>query len=63
MTSEVVLAGDHFMNGDEACAEGALAAGCRFFGGYPITPATEVAETMANGFVMWEVSSFRWKMR
>ena len=36
------------MNGDEACAEGALAAGCRFFGGYPITPATEVAETMAK---------------
>lgn len=36
------------MNGDEACAEGAIAAGCRFFGGYPITPATEVAERMAK---------------
>ena len=48
MTSEVVLAGEHFINGDEACAEGALAVGCRFFGGYPITPATEVAETMAK---------------
>lgn len=35
------------MTGDEACAEGALAAGCLFFGGYPITPATEVAERMA----------------
>lgn len=35
------------MNGDEACAEGALAAGCRFFAGYPITPATEIAERMA----------------
>jgi 2-oxoglutarate ferredoxin oxidoreductase subunit alpha len=33
--------------GDIACAEGALAAGCRFFGGYPITPATETAERMA----------------
>ena len=32
------------MTGDHACAEGALAAGCRFFAGYPITPATEVAE-------------------
>jgi 2-oxoglutarate ferredoxin oxidoreductase subunit alpha len=42
-----VLTGEHFMTGDEACAEGALAAGCRFFGGYPITPATEVAEHMA----------------
>jgi 2-oxoglutarate ferredoxin oxidoreductase subunit alpha len=36
------------MTGDEACAEGALAAGCRFFGGYPITPATEVAEHMSE---------------
>jgi 2-oxoglutarate ferredoxin oxidoreductase subunit alpha len=42
-----VLTGTHFMNGDEACAEGALAAGCTFFAGYPITPATEVAERMA----------------
>jgi 2-oxoglutarate ferredoxin oxidoreductase subunit alpha len=31
-----------------ACAEGAIAAGCRFFGAYPITPATEVAEHMAE---------------
>ncbi|MCS7224280.1 MAG: 2-oxoacid:acceptor oxidoreductase subunit alpha [Armatimonadetes bacterium] len=36
------------MLGDHACAEGALAAGCRFFAGYPITPATEVAERMAE---------------
>ena len=36
------------MNGDEACAEGGLAAGCAFFAGYPITPATEVAERMAR---------------
>jgi 2-oxoglutarate/2-oxoacid ferredoxin oxidoreductase subunit alpha len=43
-----VLTGDHFMIGDVACAEGALAAGCRFFGGYPITPATEIAEHMAE---------------
>ncbi len=43
-----VLTGDHFMIGDVACAEGALAAGCRFFGGYPITPATEIAEHMAQ---------------
>jgi len=43
-----VLTGEHFLNGDAACAEGALAAGCRFFGGYPITPATEIAEHMAK---------------
>ena len=36
-----------FMQGNIACAEGALAAGCCFFGGYPITPSTEVAEHMA----------------
>ncbi len=42
-----VLTGEHFMTGDVACAEGALAAGCLFFGGYPITPATEIAEHMA----------------
>ena len=42
-----VLTGMHFVNGDVACAEGAIAAGCRFFAGYPITPATEIAERMA----------------
>jgi 2-oxoglutarate/2-oxoacid ferredoxin oxidoreductase subunit alpha len=36
------------MNGDEACCEGALAVGCRFFAAYPITPATEVAERMSD---------------
>lgn len=37
-----------FMQGNIACAEGALAAGCTFFGGYPITPSTEIAEHMAK---------------
>ena len=36
------------MQGNEACAEGALAAGCGFFAGYPITPASEIAEVMAR---------------
>lgn len=35
------------MQGNEAVAEGALAAGCRFFGGYPITPSTEIAEILS----------------
>jgi 2-oxoglutarate ferredoxin oxidoreductase subunit alpha len=35
------------MLGDHACAEGAILAGCRFFAGYPITPATEIAERMS----------------
>ncbi len=43
-----VLTGSHFMNGDTACAEGAMAAHCSFFGGYPITPSTEIAERLAR---------------
>ncbi len=42
------LSGEFFFNGDVALAEGAIAAGCRFFAGYPITPATEIAERMAE---------------
>ena len=41
------LTGEHFMLGDHAAAEGAILAGCRFFAGYPITPATEIAERMS----------------
>jgi 2-oxoglutarate ferredoxin oxidoreductase subunit alpha len=48
LVAKEVLTGTHFMNGDEACCEGALAAGCRFFAGYPITPATEIAESMSR---------------
>jgi 2-oxoglutarate ferredoxin oxidoreductase subunit alpha len=36
------------MQGNEAVAEGAIAAGVRFYAGYPITPSSEVAETMAR---------------
>ncbi|HEX7320821.1 MAG TPA: 2-oxoacid:acceptor oxidoreductase subunit alpha [bacterium] len=45
-----VLTGAHYLDGDYACAEGALAAGCRFLAGYPITPSTEVAERIAARF-------------
>lgn len=37
----------HFLQGNEACVEGAMAAGLRFFAGYPITPSTEIAELCA----------------
>jgi 2-oxoglutarate/2-oxoacid ferredoxin oxidoreductase subunit alpha len=37
-----------FIQGNEACVEGALYAGLNFFAGYPITPATEIAELMAR---------------
>jgi hypothetical protein len=48
MSENGVLTGTFFINGDVACAEGAISAGCRFFAGYPITPATEVAERMSE---------------
>jgi 2-oxoglutarate ferredoxin oxidoreductase subunit alpha len=41
-------AGTYFMQGNEACVEGAIAAGLRFFAGYPITPSTEIAEGLAE---------------
>ena len=36
------------LQGNEACVKGALTAGCRFYAGYPITPATEIMEIMAR---------------
>ena len=38
---------ERFVQGNEACALGAIAANCRFFAGYPITPSTEIAEQMS----------------
>ena len=43
-----VLTGTHFLNGDQACCEGALAGGARFAAGYPITPSTEIVERFAR---------------
>lgn len=37
-----------FMQGNEACVEGAIAAGMKFYAGYPITPSTEIAEVSAQ---------------
>ena len=39
--------GTHYLSGNEAAAEGALTAGCRFYAGYPITPSSEIMERMA----------------
>lgn len=36
------------MQGNHACSEGAIAAGCRFYAGYPITPSSEIAELLAR---------------
>jgi 2-oxoglutarate ferredoxin oxidoreductase subunit alpha len=38
----------HFWSGNEACVEAALIAGCRFFAGYPISPANEIAERLSE---------------
>lgn len=43
-----VRTGTYFMQGNYACVEGALSAGCDFFAGYPITPANEISEGMAR---------------
>jgi len=45
-----VLTGAHFLSGNEATCEGALAAGCRFVAGYPITPSTDIVERIASRF-------------
>jgi len=45
-----VLTGEHYLDGDHACSEGAIAAGVRFVAGYPITPSTEVAERISERF-------------
>ena len=47
---KTVLTGKHFWYGDIAIAEGAIVAGCQFFGAYPITPASEIAEHISRRF-------------
>ncbi|MDI7275127.1 MAG: 2-oxoacid:acceptor oxidoreductase subunit alpha, partial [Anaerolineae bacterium] len=42
--------GPAFLQGDEACAEGAIAAGCTYYAGYPITPASEIMEHICQRF-------------
>ncbi len=48
MKNKLLEPGTYFMQGNEALAEGALFAGCRFFAGYPITPASEILEYLAK---------------
>jgi 2-oxoglutarate ferredoxin oxidoreductase subunit alpha len=44
----LLKAGDHYLSGNEAAAEGAIACGCDFYAGYPITPSSEIMERMAH---------------
>jgi 2-oxoglutarate ferredoxin oxidoreductase subunit alpha len=46
----VLPPGRHFLQGDEACAEGAIAAGCDYYAGYPITPASEIMHHICQRF-------------
>ncbi len=51
ITIESVLKpGRYFLQGNEACTEGAIAAGCNYYGGYPITPSSEVMERICKRF-------------
>ena len=45
---KMIEPGTHFIMGNEACALGAIIAGCRYFAFYPITPANEIAEHMST---------------
>lgn len=48
MSNGEIIAGTHFMMGNMALAEGAVAAGCGFAAGYPITPASEVVNRLSQ---------------
>ena len=43
-----IAPGEYFLQGNEACVQGSLASGVRFFAGYPITPSTEIAEGLSH---------------
>jgi 2-oxoglutarate ferredoxin oxidoreductase subunit alpha len=46
-------ASQRLIQGNEACAYGALYAGCRFYAGYPITPSSEIMEILAAEMPRW----------
>ncbi|MBN1225886.1 MAG: 2-oxoacid:acceptor oxidoreductase subunit alpha [Deltaproteobacteria bacterium] len=49
MTAKL-LPGTYYFSGNEAVAEGAIAAGCLYYGGYPITPSSEIMERISVRF-------------
>jgi len=49
-TDSILSPGTHYFSGNEAVAEGAIAAGCRYYGGYPITPSSEIMERISVRF-------------
>ena len=55
--------GKHLVLGNVACAEGAIRAGCRFFAGYPITPASEISHHLSAELPKIGEYSCRWRTR
>jgi pyruvate/2-oxoacid:ferredoxin oxidoreductase alpha subunit len=51
------------LQGNEAIVYGALAAGCRFYAGYPITPASEIAELLSVKLPQVNGTLSRWRMK
>ncbi|HUT69435.1 MAG TPA: 2-oxoacid:acceptor oxidoreductase subunit alpha [Desulfatiglandales bacterium] len=49
-TDSILSPGTYYFSGNEAVAEGAIAAGCRYYGGYPITPSSEIMERISVRF-------------
>lgn len=49
-TKSALPPGNYYFSGADAAAEGAIAAGCRYYGGYPITPSSEIMERIAARF-------------
>ncbi len=50
VADNMIPAGNYYFSGNEAVAEGAIAAGCRYYGGYPITPSSEIMERISVRF-------------
>lgn len=50
LKKNILPPGNYYFSGNEAIAEGAIAAGCNYYGGYPITPSTEIMERIAVRF-------------
>jgi 2-oxoglutarate ferredoxin oxidoreductase subunit alpha len=50
ITGSAMPPGTYYFSGSDAAAEGAIAAGCRYYGGYPITPSSEIMERIASRF-------------
>lgn len=51
LKKSVLLPGTYYFSGNEAITEGSIAAGCNFYGGYPITPSTEIMERISVRFI------------